>query len=157
MVHQSQAGTPPAKPCGDVPPKLATTGGLDQSDSAKPKGPLWPNAPPAPHATLDEFRLRNTLTRSRNQRTGFPSFCQCLFPTMAVRVSWMSRAWSFPLVFVAFVAAQEHHAEESPPGQATTSDPIDGILWAHIFFMSLSFGILFPAGMVHAIRCSLYC
>ena len=51
MVHQSQAGTPPAKPktwCGGVPPKLATTGGLDQSDSAKPKGPLWPNAPPPP-------------------------------------------------------------------------------------------------------------
>ncbi|CAI2165768.1 1913_t:CDS:2 [Funneliformis geosporum] len=29
-----------------------------------------------------------------------------------------------------------------------TETPIDGILWAHITFMSLAFGIIFPAGMV---------
>jgi len=39
--------------------------------------------------------------------------------------------------------------EELPPGQAIKFDPIDSILWAHILFMSLSFGILFPAGIVH--------
>ncbi|RIB26838.1 hypothetical protein C2G38_2063735 [Gigaspora rosea] len=29
-----------------------------------------------------------------------------------------------------------------------TDDPIDGTLWAHIIFMSLAFGIIFPTGMV---------
>lgn len=29
-----------------------------------------------------------------------------------------------------------------------TNDPIDGILWTHITFMSLAFGIIFPLGMV---------
>jgi hypothetical protein len=28
-----------------------------------------------------------------------------------------------------------------------TNDPIDGTLWTHIIFMSLSFGILFPLGI----------
>jgi hypothetical protein len=49
----------------------------------------------------------------------------------------------FPLV-----SSHEHHDEELPPGQVITFDPIDGILWTHIFFMGLSFGILFPIGMV---------
>jgi hypothetical protein len=46
------------------------------------------------------------------------------------------------------VAAHEHHDEELPPGQVITFDPVDGILWTHIFFMSMAFGVLFPTGMV---------
>lgn len=46
-----------------------------------------------------------------------------------------------------FVASHEHD-EELPDGQAITFDPVDSILWAHIFLMSLSFGVLFPTGMV---------
>lgn len=46
------------------------------------------------------------------------------------------------------VVAHEHHDEDLPPGQVITSDPVDGILWAHIFFMTLAFGVLFPTGMV---------
>jgi len=57
--------------------------------------------------------------------------------------------WSiFVLSFLnAFVAAHDHH-EELPEGQVITFDPVDSILWTHIVFMSLSFGILFPMGMV---------
>jgi Domain of unknown function (DUF2427) len=44
------------------------------------------------------------------------------------------------------VVAHEH--EELPPGQVITFDPVDSILWTHIVFMTLSFGILFPTGMV---------
>ena len=76
---------------------------------------------------------------------------------MAARVSsmsWPLSLLSFPLVFIALVAAQERHDEEVPPPQSIAFDPIGSILWAHIFFMSLSFGILFPVGMVrhHPIR-----
>ena len=49
------------------------------------------------------------------------------------------------------VAAHEHHDEELPPGQAITFDPVDGILWTHITFMSLAFGVLFPTGMVRSL------
>ena len=51
-------------------------------------------------------------------------------------------------LFVKSVACHEHHDEELPPGQAITFDPVDSILWTHILFMSLSFGVLFPTGMV---------
>ena len=56
--------------------------------------------------------------------------------------------FSLVSLFVKFVASHEHHDEELPPGQAITFDPVDGILWTHILFMSLSFGVLFPTGMV---------
>jgi len=46
------------------------------------------------------------------------------------------------------VAGHEHHDEDLPPGQVITLDPVDGILWAHIFVMILAFGVLFPTGMV---------
>ena|ERR1700721_4010669 len=48
------------------------------------------------------------------------------------------------------VAAHEHHDEELPPGQVISFDPVDAILWTHIAFMILSFGVLFPIGMVQA-------
>lgn len=51
-------------------------------------------------------------------------------------------------LFVKSIACHEHHDEELPPGQAITFDPVDSILWTHILFMSLSFGVLFPTGMV---------
>jgi len=79
---------------------------------------------------------------------------------MAARGSLIPRPsslLSFLSLFVAFVAAHEHHDEELPPGQAITFDPVDSILWMHICFMTLSFGVLFPTGMVHAIRCRVYC
>jgi len=60
-------------------------------------------------------------------------------------VSWLIVLLSFVNVFV---AAHEHH-EELPGGQVITFDPVDSILWTHIVFMSLSFGILFPMGMVY--------
>ena len=49
-----------------------------------------------------------------------------------------------------FVASHEHH-EELPDGQAITFDPVNSILWTHIFLMSLSFGVLFPTGMVTSV------
>ena len=45
-------------------------------------------------------------------------------------------------------SAHEHHDEDLPPGQVVTFDPVDSILWTHIFFMGLAFGVLFPTGMV---------
>jgi Domain of unknown function (DUF2427) len=42
----------------------------------------------------------------------------------------------------------EHDDVDLPPGQVVTFDPVDSILWTHIFFMSLAFGVIFPTGMV---------
>lgn len=38
--------------------------------------------------------------------------------------------------------------EGMPEGQLVTGDPIDGILWAHIFIMGAAFGVVFPIGIV---------
>ena len=54
--------------------------------------------------------------------------------------------------FTAYVAGHEHHDEALPPGQVITFDPVDSILWTHIFFMALAFGVLFPTGMVKSSR-----
>jgi len=43
------------------------------------------------------------------------------------------------------VYAHEHHELLNDVG--ATDESIDGILWAHITFMSLAFGIIFPTGM----------
>ncbi|ODV92687.1 hypothetical protein CANCADRAFT_20917 [Tortispora caseinolytica NRRL Y-17796] len=43
--------------------------------------------------------------------------------------------------------AHEHHVD-LPPNEYTTDAPLDVILWIHIAFMTLSFAILFPIGMV---------
>ncbi|CAG8680581.1 24320_t:CDS:2, partial [Dentiscutata erythropus] len=40
------------------------------------------------------------------------------------------------------------HAADLTGDIGATDDPIDGTLWAHIIFMSLAFGIIFPIGMV---------
>jgi hypothetical protein len=53
--------------------------------------------------------------------------------------------------YAAFVSAHEHHDEDLPPGQVITFDPVDSILWTHIFFMTLSFGVLFPTGMARSL------
>lgn len=46
------------------------------------------------------------------------------------------------------VAAHEHHEEGIPEGKFVSLDPLDNILWLHIFAMIASFGIIFPLGMV---------
>lgn len=46
------------------------------------------------------------------------------------------------------VAAHEHEEDGIPEGKFISSDPLDNILWIHIFAMILSFGIIFPLGMV---------
>ncbi|CAG8950553.1 hypothetical protein HYFRA_00002761 [Hymenoscyphus fraxineus] len=39
-------------------------------------------------------------------------------------------------------------SEKIVEGEAASSDPMDSILWIHILLMMLSFGIIFPTGMV---------
>ncbi|KAL9014850.1 MAG: hypothetical protein Q9173_000517 [Seirophora scorigena] len=46
------------------------------------------------------------------------------------------------------VAAHEHHDDKIPEGEAVSPDPIDTTLWIHIFIQILSFGLIFPTGMV---------
>jgi hypothetical protein len=60
----------------------------------------------------------------------------------------VSLLFIFATYFFSFVAGHEHHDEELPEGQAITFDPVDGILWAHISIMTITFGVLFPTGMV---------
>jgi hypothetical protein len=46
------------------------------------------------------------------------------------------------------VAHGNHNAEKIAEGEATSKEPMDSILWIHILLMMLSFGIIFPTGMV---------
>lgn len=71
------------------------------------------------------------------------------------------------------VIAHEHHEDEIPEGEAISADPIvalspplliklnllvaltttkDTILWVHIGIQILSFGLIFPTGMVLGVR-----
>ncbi|CAN8095242.1 unnamed protein product [Discula destructiva] len=44
--------------------------------------------------------------------------------------------------------AHEHATEHIPDDSAVSPEPMDSILWAHIFINMFAFGILFPLGMV---------
>jgi len=46
------------------------------------------------------------------------------------------------------VTAHEHGAEGVPEGKAVSPDPLDSILWIHIFTMITAFGVIIPFGMV---------
>lgn len=52
------------------------------------------------------------------------------------------------LSFSPFVAAHDHHSNGIPEGSFISPDPLDNILWIHIFAMVASFGVIFPLGMV---------
>ncbi|MCJ1248271.1 hypothetical protein MMC30_005488 [Trapelia coarctata] len=52
------------------------------------------------------------------------------------------------LLSLRLVAAHEHHDDNIPEGHAISPDPIDGILWIHIFTQIVAFGLIFPMGMV---------
>ena len=45
-------------------------------------------------------------------------------------------------------AAPHYDLQGDPPPEQRPSEPIPGVLWAHVCLMILTFGILFPAGMV---------
>lgn len=44
--------------------------------------------------------------------------------------------------------AHEHHSDEIPEGEGVSAEPLDTILWIHIFIQIAAFGIIFPTGMV---------
>lgn len=48
--------------------------------------------------------------------------------------------------------AHDHAVGTIPDGAATSPDPIDSTLWAHIFVNMLAFGVMFPVGMVLGVR-----
>lgn len=41
-----------------------------------------------------------------------------------------------------------HEHAEHPDGDIFSGEPVDGILWAHIVIMAVTFGIIFPTGLV---------
>lgn len=42
----------------------------------------------------------------------------------------------------------EHGVSHIQEGETVSQEPIDTILWIHIFIMMLAFGVIFPVGMV---------
>lgn len=44
--------------------------------------------------------------------------------------------------------AHEHHEENIPEGEVISLEPLDAILWTHIFIQSTAFGLILPTGMV---------
>ncbi|KEF61082.1 uncharacterized protein A1O9_02647 [Exophiala aquamarina CBS 119918] len=45
-------------------------------------------------------------------------------------------------------SAHGGHTDKIPEGEAISADPLDSRLWTHILLMVLSFGLIFPYGMV---------
>lgn len=56
---------------------------------------------------------------------------------------------SLSLIFLApGASAHGGHTDKIPEGEAVSADPLDTKLWLHIILMILSFGMIFPYGMV---------
>ncbi|KAK5459875.1 hypothetical protein LTS15_004004 [Exophiala xenobiotica] len=53
-----------------------------------------------------------------------------------------------PLLFASAVSAHGGHTDKIPEGEAVSPDPLDSRLWTHILLMIVSFGMIFPYGMV---------
>ncbi|KAK3169409.1 hypothetical protein OEA41_008792 [Lepraria neglecta] len=68
----------------------------------------------------------------------------------AVRIAAIGSPLSIAALvcFAGQVLAHEHHMDDIPEGEAVSAEPIDTILWIHIGIQILSFGIVFPTGMV---------
>ncbi|KAF8537549.1 hypothetical protein BDD12DRAFT_744645 [Trichophaea hybrida] len=61
----------------------------------------------------------------------------------------LTRVYVLLLFSVGRIAsAHEHHGGKIPDGEAISVEPIDSILWWHICLMIVTFGIMFPLGMV---------
>ncbi|KAK9480506.1 hypothetical protein V1514DRAFT_361865 [Lipomyces japonicus] len=60
--------------------------------------------------------------------------------------------------FVLFAVAKAHDHDDSeiPEGEYITVEPLDSVLWAHIFMMMLAFGFFFPVGMILGLTKSRY-
>ncbi|KAI9779269.1 MAG: hypothetical protein M1816_003632 [Peltula sp. TS41687] len=52
------------------------------------------------------------------------------------------------LCLVQRIYAHEHHGDRIPEGQTISNDPIDTTLWIHIAIQTVTFGVIFPTGMV---------
>lgn len=61
---------------------------------------------------------------------------------LAVGLSWSLTCLISP------ASAHGGHTDKIPEGQAVSPDPLDSRLWTHILLMVLSFGLIFPYGMV---------
>ncbi|KAJ5888948.1 Protein YTP1 [Penicillium taxi] len=60
----------------------------------------------------------------------------------------LSRRSLCALVLMAGIAAAHGGHEAVPEGSAISLEPLDTTLWIHILLMGLSFGLIFPLGMV---------
>ncbi|KAF2404491.1 integral membrane protein-like protein [Trichodelitschia bisporula] len=56
--------------------------------------------------------------------------------------------WIAACAFAGLARSHDHHMDKIEEGQGVSADPIDSILWTHIFIQGLAWGILFPMGMV---------
>ncbi|KIW76281.1 hypothetical protein Z517_11027 [Fonsecaea pedrosoi CBS 271.37] len=52
------------------------------------------------------------------------------------------------ILFASSVSAHGGHTDKIPEGEAVSPDPLDSRLWIHILLMIVSFGMIFPYGMV---------
>ena len=67
-------------------------------------------------------------------------------------IGYPSRIFILASCFTRVIYSHEHHDDQLPPGQGISFEPVDSILWTHIVFMTIAFGVLFPIGMVNRLR-----
>ncbi|KAM5356500.1 hypothetical protein ACJ41O_003146 [Fusarium nematophilum] len=51
-------------------------------------------------------------------------------------------------LFITAAKAHDHNTSKIPEGQTVSSEPLDAVLWIHIFVQMLAYGVIFPIGMV---------
>ncbi|KAK9470375.1 uncharacterized protein V1510DRAFT_423261 [Dipodascopsis tothii] len=67
---------------------------------------------------------------------------------MVTKALHIAGAVAAVLSLAAGARAHEHHMDDIPEGEYISVEPMDSILWTHIMFMIVSFGLIFPIGMV---------
>ncbi|KAK1622734.1 hypothetical protein BDP81DRAFT_333516 [Colletotrichum phormii] len=60
----------------------------------------------------------------------------------------LAAAAAYILTSLPMALGHEHGVSHIQEGETVSQEPIDTILWIHIFIMMLAFGVIFPVGMV---------
>ncbi|WKT41796.1 protein of unknown function DUF2427 [Fusarium oxysporum f. sp. vasinfectum] len=65
----------------------------------------------------------------------------------AIAAPSLSKVATIALLVTA-VQAHDHDASHIPEGETVSLEPLDTVLWIHIFIQMLAYGVIFPVGMV---------
>lgn len=110
--------------------------------------------PVSPDCAMPTSLLATQRGSALPSHRSFISFFR--MPSIAAASSTATTA-ALLLLSLPMADAHDHAVDGIPDDAATSPDPIDSTLWAHIFVMMLAFGVLFPLGMVLGVSTAASC